>query len=188
MYRHVTRRRLLAGTAAVAVGVAGCAGDTDDQQHPERVDIDGTETCEVCGMVIAGSFGPNGQTAFDGPHPDEEATFAYYDSTRELYSDRLLQADRGTDPLVTYVTDYARTDYEIVPEDGRRYISGSVEAETLVDAGDVVYVVESGVHGAMGSELLPFSDPDAAEDFVESEGGRIIDAADVTRELIQALR
>ncbi|WP_336136684.1 nitrous oxide reductase accessory protein NosL [Natronomonas amylolytica] len=147
---------MLRDTAGLgAVALAGCLGGGEETpaETPDPIALDDGRTCDVCGMVIAEGYGPNGQVAYDGDYPPDREGPAHYDSVRELYADRFAQADRGTDALVTYVTDYSTVDYELETRDGDRYITGSVAADTFAEAAEVVFVVDSGVQGAMGADF-----------------------------------
>jgi copper chaperone NosL len=181
----LSRRRVLRGTVGLgAVALAGCLGGGEETpaEAPDPIALDDGQTCDVCGMIIAEGYGPNGQVAYDGDYPPDRDGLAHYDSVRELYADRFAQADRGTDAIVTYVTDYSTVDYEMETRDGDRYITGSVAADTFVEASAVVFVADSGVQGAMGADFLPFSQRSDAEAFVDAEGGRVVE--DVTPDLV----
>lgn len=187
---HHSRRAVLGATAAVA-GLAGCLGGAEDDpastKRPEPIALGGSKACDICGMIIAEGYGPNGQVVFDGAYPAERDGPAWYDSVRELYVDRFTRRDRGIEPLVTYVTDYAAAGYDIETRNGDRYVTGDVEAETFTVAADAVYVVDSGIKGAMGPDMLPFGQRDAAEAFVDAEGGEVIPASEVTIDLVGSL-
>lgn len=187
----LSRRRLLHGAAALgATAVAGCLGggeSTAEADPPDPIALDAGQPCDVCGMVIADGYGPNGQVAYEGDYPPDRDGPAHYDSVRELHLDRFGQADRGTDALVTYVTDYSTVDYEVETRDGTRYITGSVAPDTFVEASTAVFVVESGIRGAMGPDMLPFSERADAEAFVDDHGGRVVANDDVTPELVESL-
>lgn len=184
----LTRRAILGAAAAGVGGLAGClGGDETSPTAPDPVALDEAKTCDVCGMIIEEGYGPNGQVAYDGDYPPDRDGPAWYDSVRELYVDRFDREERGLESIVTYVTDYATVDYEIETRDGNRYVTGSVRPETFVEAADAVFVVDSGVEGAMGPDLLPFGRREAAEEFVDEEGGRVVAAEDVTFELVTSL-
>lgn len=185
----LTRRRLLCGAAlAGATGVAGClGGDESGSDAPDSVSLDDRKACDICGMIIEDGYGPNGQVAFDDEYPTDRDGPAWYDSVRELYVDRFAQESRGIEPVATYVTDYATAEYELETVDGDRYITGSIDTVTFVEASKAVFVIDSGVAGAMGAELLPFSDGDAADAFVDAENGEVIENTEITRELVESL-
>ena len=189
-HSHITRRRLLGGVVTVGIvgpGTAGCLGDDAEasvESAPGPIALDDGRECDVCGMIIEGGYGPNGQVVYDGDYPPERGGPARYDSVRELYVDAFGQMRRGIDPVATFVTDYATVEFDVETQDGERYITGSTEPETFVEAGDAVFVVDSGIRGAMGTDLLPFGRRDAAEAFVEEHGGEIVDG-DVTAELVE---
>lgn len=184
-----SRRTVLGATAAGVAGLAGCLGSGDEttEEPPDPVALDGSKACDVCGMIVADGYGPNGQTFFDGDYPPDRDGPAWYDSVRELYVDRFGQKNRGTDHVATYVTDYATFDYEVATRDGDRYVTGSVAPETFVRASEAVFVVDSGIQGGMGPDLLPFGERAAAETFVEAEGGEIVAAGAVTPDLVRSI-
>lgn len=154
-----SRRRILGATAAGVAGLAGCIGGGEESTPtapPAPVALDGSKACDGCGMVLAEGYGPNGQTFFEGDHPPERDGPAWYDSVRELYVDRFGQAERGTDAVASYVTDYASFDYEVEARNADRYVTGSVDPGTFVRVVEAIFVVDSGLQGAMGPDLLPF--------------------------------
>ncbi len=184
----LSRRRLLGGAGAVlSVTVAGCLGESEPETDVEPISLDGGRGCDVCGMVIEGGYGPNGQVHYDGDYPDDRDGPAHYDSVRELYTDRFAQRQRGNEPIATFLTDYAAVDVEIERRDGDPYVAGTVAPETFIEPDDAVFVVESGVQGAMGSELLPFSEESAAAAFVGEHGGEIVESDEVTQTLVESL-
>ena len=188
MQCRCTRRQVLVGAALAGTGsLAGCLGDDDGpEEAPDPVALDGGKQCDVCGMVIEDHFGPNGQVFYEN-YPEGRDGPAWYDSVRELFVDRFAQEERGRKSLATYVVDYARVDYEVIEQGGVAYLSTHVEADSFVDAEDVVFVVESEVEGAMGPDLVPFAKEDAATAFVDANGGRIVEYDEVTLDLLNDL-
>ena len=184
-----TRRGVLAGLAAGGIAaLAGCLGDDDESgEPPEPIGLDGNQECDVCGMLIDGNPGPNGQVFFDGDVPPERDGPAWYDSVRELYVDRFTQEGQGETPFATYVTDYSAVDWSVEETDGTKQISGHTEADGFVPDDEVTFVVESDVEGVMGSDLLPFSDETDSEAFIDEYGGRQIVSADVDQSLLDDL-
>lgn len=189
-----SRRALLSGVATAAtVGLGGLAGclDEDDAstptEPPDPVALDGEKACDVCGMVIADHGGPNGQVFYADEYPPRRDGPAWYDSVKELVTDRVAAIDEGHEPVATYVTDYAAVAYEITKAGGDRVISSHVAAASFVDWDDAVFAVETGVVGAMGPDVIPFSERPAAESFVDAEGGRVVEPDAVTIELVSSL-
>ncbi|WP_435096717.1 nitrous oxide reductase accessory protein NosL [Halorubrum sp. N11] len=179
-------------TTAVTIGIGGLAGCLGDEasaptEPPAPVALDEGKACDACGMMIADHGGPNGQVFYAGDHPPGRDGPAWYDSLSELVTDRAAAVDRGHEPVATYVTDYAAVEYEITEAGDGRVISSHVSAESFVDWDDAVYAVETGVIGAMGPDVLPFADSAAAESFVETEGGRVVEPDAVTVDLVSSL-
>jgi copper chaperone NosL len=187
------RRSVLRGVATAAtVGVGAIAGCLSDEasttmEPPEPIALANGKACDACGMVIADHGGPNGQVFYADDHPPGRDGPAWYDSLTELVTDRASAVDRGREPVATYVTDYAAVEYEITEAGDDRVISSHVAVESFVDWNDAVYVVETGVVGAMGPDVVPFTDPATAESFVETEGGRVVEPDAVTVELVSSL-
>lgn len=188
-----SRRSVLKGVGTAATigigGIAGCLGDeaSAPTEPPAPVALDEGKACDACGMIIADHGGPNGQVFYAGDNPPGRDGPAWYDSLSELVTDRAAAVDRGHEPVATYVTDYAAVEYEITEAGDDRVISSHVAAESFVDWDDAVYAVETGVIGAMGPDLIPFADRAAAESFVETEGGRVVEPDTVTVDLVSSL-
>ncbi|MFB6079784.1 MAG: nitrous oxide reductase accessory protein NosL [Haloferacaceae archaeon] len=88
--------------------------------------------------------------------------------------------DRGWTAVAIYVTDYSAVDYEVTTVEGTPYISSSTAAAAFGPATGLTYVAGSTVRGGMGKTLVPFSDPDDADSFVDDHGGRRVPFDDVT--------
>lgn len=173
-----TRRTVLAGGVALTVGsVAGCTGE----ETPSPETIPDGEPCAVCGMVVTDHPGPVGETYFDA----EEGP-RFYCSSSCTYRDRLDESDAGTDPIVTYLTDYSSVDYEVYGED-ELLVSAHLDVSALETAEELDLVVDSAVEGAMGPSLIPFSERVDANDFQEEYGGDIVGGTDVTEETMSAI-
>lgn len=171
---RLTRRRILAGTAAVtAAAVSGCLEDDDVDAGPtDPIDLAG-ETCEVCGMLIDEHHGPAGQVFFaDGRPPDRDGP-ARFDSVTELLAYVGERERKGWETLAVYVTDYSRVDYDVVEIEGRQYVSSHVAPGDFADATELSYVTGSRVEGAMGADHVPFSEPDDAVAFADEYGGDV---------------
>ncbi len=180
-----TRRDVLVATGvAGAAALAGCLGGDD---APEPVSLDDEQVCDECGMVIEHHPGPVGQAFYDEDLPEGRDGPAWFCSGTCTYTWVFDQEDRGHEPTIIYATDYSTVDWELSGEDGVTFISAHLEAENQVDVTDLTMVVGSDVHGAMGEELIGFSDRDDAESFADEHGGELVTHDQVTRELIDSL-
>ncbi|MFP9190234.1 nitrous oxide reductase accessory protein NosL [Natronosalvus vescus] len=166
-----SRRRFLACTAiATTAGLAGCLGNDDDDAPPaEPIALTGGRECAVCGMVIEDHYGPAGQVFYD----DDDDDPVTYDSLTELLVHHDEQRQRGTDARGVFVTDYSSVDYDLEEQGGSPYISTHAEQEAFADATELLYLVDSAIHGAMGPDHVPFSSREDAEALREDVGGEI---------------
>ncbi|MFC7028291.1 nitrous oxide reductase accessory protein NosL [Halomicroarcula sp. GCM10025324] len=179
----VSRRQvLMAGAGLIAFG--GCLGDGD---RPAPIALDGGQSCDQCGMIIDQHPGPAGQTYYRENSPPGHDPPARFCSTICTYRHRFAASDRGWRVQVTYLTDYALVDYEVRSEGGSQFISAHLGGEVFAPADQLEVVVGSDVVGAMGPALVPFSDTDAADDFVATHGGERIAAESISRELLESL-
>ena len=169
---HLTRRRFVAGSGAMIV-TAGCIGGDEEAPAVEPIDLGDGQTCDVCGMVIAEHYGPNALVFYADDRPEDRDGPAWFDSVRERLDFDEDQGARGWEALGYFVTDYSAVEYELIDENGDRFISSHVEAGDFVDAEDAVFVVDSPVQGAMGPDYFPFSARDDAEHFAAEEGGTV---------------
>ncbi|MFP9060817.1 nitrous oxide reductase accessory protein NosL [Natrialbaceae archaeon A-chndr2] len=181
-----TRRQLLVATGAGTVGVlAGCLGG-DDGELPAASAIEADDSCEQCGMVLTEHPGPVGQAFYDD-HPDLEGDRATFCSGTCTYGWTLDEAEEGYDPLVTYLTDYSSVDWETLDEGGEAFISAHFDAEDQADVTALSLVAGSDLHGAMGQEIIGFSEAGDAQTFLDTYGGQRLEHEDVTRELVDSL-
>lgn len=185
-----TRRGLLGAIGAGAlVGITGCLGGnkTADEPVPEPIDLSGGKQDDSGGMVIGEHFGPNGQVFYRDHSPDGHDNPAWFHTlSMGLFPYYFDHERRGWRATVIYVTDYSAVEYELTEEDGETYISAHTDADTFGDASEMTYVVESGIHGGMGKELLPFSSADDADTFASTHGGSTMGFDEVTREWLTA--
>ncbi|AZH25655.1 nitrous oxide reductase accessory protein NosL [Haloplanus aerogenes] len=178
----LSRRRFVLGAAsAAAIGLAGCTGSTD---RPEPIALTGDKSCDQCGMIIDQHPGPSGQTYYRDNSPEDHDPPAWFCSTVCTYRHRFETSNRGWQPQVTYLTDYAIVDYSVDREGGTQVLSAHLAAENFAATDGLEVVIGSEVEGAMGPAIVPFSDTDAAEEFASTYGGEIVAAENISRELV----
>ncbi|MFB6352582.1 MAG: nitrous oxide reductase accessory protein NosL [Halobacteriales archaeon] len=172
---------MLGGLAAAGVAsLAGClGGPTGDEPVPDPVALDGGKQCDVCGMVIADHPGPNGQIFYRDHAPEGHDNPAWFDSVKEQFAYHFEKQRFDWEALVVYATDYSAVDYRLFTERDTTYISCHVEPGSFADAADLVYVVGSEVHGAMGPDLIPFGDRADATAFSGDHGGEVLAYDDI---------
>lgn len=182
--RPTRRHFLVTMVAATLGGLSGCLRGED---RPAAIALDGEKYCDQCGMLIEAQPGPVGQTFFEEFSPAQRDGPAWFCSGVCTYNYTFERRDEGRAVVVIYLTDYARVDWQTSSEDGQTYLSAHLEAEWFTDADDLVLVVGSELVGAMGPDLVGFSDRDAAASFAGDYGGELYDHDDVTPELVGSL-
>jgi len=189
----VSRRTVLAGVAALGTAsLAGCSalsgdGGASGGDVPAPITLTQEHSCDVCGMVIPNHPGPSTEIFYPGREPAGHANPARFDSTWEAYQFHFERRDEGWEAAAFYVTDYSAVDYRTFTEGGDTLISTHPEAEAFVSAETVTYVVASEVKGAMGRDLIGFSDRTDAESFRDEHGGQLMRHGDVTPATIASL-
>ncbi len=174
-HRHATpcpvsRRTLLKSLGIIGLtAVAGCLGDDEDIDY-EPISLTDGQTCAVCGMEIAGHFGPAVQAYYDGE--DEPVGF---DSLFEFIEYDAQQLATGGERSAAFATDYSRVTYEVTDVDGELYISTHAEVSDFTELELLEFVIDTPVKGAMGYDAIPFGDKEDAQSFAFDHDGSTVD-------------
>ena len=183
--RSTGRRRLLVGVGAgLSLAAAGCLGDEGASITP--ISLDGERACDQCGMIIEDHPGPVGQIHFEDDEP-EGGRPGQFCSSVCMYTYRFDAEDAGRTVLAAFLTDYSLVDQEVFREGSDTMFSSHVGSEAFSRTTDLTVVARSEVVGAMGPELIPFSDDDDVDAFVDEYGGEPMPAEDVERSPLEAL-
>jgi len=137
-------------------------------------------------MIIEDHPGPVGQVHFEDDEPEGGRPGQFCSSTC-TYTYRFDAEDAGRTPLATFLTDYSRVDQEVFEEGSDVMFSSHVEREAFSRTTELTVVARSEVVGAMGPELIPFSEDGDVDAFVEEYGGEPMAATDVERSTLEAL-
>ena len=181
----VSRRRLLVGAGGgLSIAVAGCLGDESESITP--ISLDGERACDQCGMIVSDHPGPVGQIHFEDDEPEGGRPGQFCSSTC-TYTYRFDAEDAGRTPLATFLTDYSLVDQEVFTEGSDTMFSSHVEAEAFSKTTILTVVAGSEIVGAMGPELIPFSEEEDVEAFIDEYGGESMAAEDVDRATLEAL-
>jgi nitrous oxide reductase accessory protein NosL len=180
---------VLTGGAAVAVSLSGCLGSDGDDggDVPEPISLTQDDQCEVCGMIIPNHPGPTAEIFYADQTPSGHANPAWFDSTWEAFQYDFERENEGWERQAFYVTDYSSVEYELTTDAGDTLISTHVGADDFVDAAGVTFVAGSEVKGAMGRDLIGFSEQADAEEFQSEYGGTVVAFEDVTESTIAEL-
>lgn len=180
------RQTLLAGAGVVLAAAAGCLGG-DGADAPAPVTLPDGATCDVCGMVIGQQPGPTAEIFYADHGPEGHDDPARFDSTWEAYQYDFEREERGWERTAFYVTDYSSVEYAVTAEGGDRSVSTHPQQAAFAPAEDVTYVVGSEVEGAMGQDLIAFTDEGDAESFRSQYGGELATHDEVTPAVIAGL-
>ncbi|WP_235853616.1 nitrous oxide reductase accessory protein NosL [Halosimplex salinum] len=169
----------------VLASLAGCGSESIDR--PASVTLTTDDRCDVCGMVIPNHPGPSAEIFYADNRPSDHDNPARFDSTWEAFQYNFDRLDRDWTVEAFYVTDYSAVEYSVSESEGDLLLSTHPEAEAFVDAETVTFVVGSDVKGAMGRDLVAFSEAADAESFQAEYGGSLAEFGDVSRETIAQL-
>jgi nitrous oxide reductase accessory protein NosL len=178
------RRAILGATAAVAASLAGCGGS---EGVPEPIAIGEDDRCDVCGMVIRNHPGPIAQIFYAENEPEDHGNPARFCSAWEAFQYDFDRRNEGWSRRAFYTTDYSDVDYEIATDGGERFISAHPSAEAFAAGESVTFDAGSSVLGAMGADLIGFTDETDARAFADEHGGEVVAFADVTPSIVSEL-
>ncbi|WP_256402490.1 nitrous oxide reductase accessory protein NosL [Halorubrum salinum] len=184
----VSRRRALAGVGGgLATAAAGClGGSSGTSESIAPVSIADDQACDQCGMIIADHPGTVGQVHFEDDEP-EGGRPAQFCSGTCTYSYRFDAEDDGRTPLATFLTDYSTVEYEVYDEGSDTLLSSHTGEDAFAQSTALTVVARSEIVGAMGPDLVPFSEETDVESFVAEYGGESMAAAEVDRATLDAL-
>lgn len=153
---------LLVMLMVVALGLTACSRDTADIVAPPPSSDTGDASGYYCGMLLAEHSGPKGQI-----HLSSRQEPVWFSSVHDTIVFTRLP-EEPSDITAIYVHDMGLTDNWDNPPN------------VWVDAKDAVFVINSDRLGGMGTpEAVPFSDPEAAQAFIEKHGGQVMALDDI---------
>lgn len=151
---------------AAVLLLAGCGEDERSAAPPPPAALTRAAVGHYCGMVVAEHPGPKAQIFVAGtPEP------YWFTSVRDAVAFTLLP-EEPKDISAFYVTDMSRAEQWDNPQ-------------AWTAATDAVFVIGSARRGGMGQmEAVPFADRDAAAQFVDRHGGRVVALAEIPEEYV----
>ena len=153
--------------AMLGAALSGC-GEKKEAAAPPPQDVSADSVAYFCNMLVDEHPGPKGQVFVT----DREEPY-WFASARDAIAFTMLPGEPKNIAAI-YVTDVGRAKNWDHPEPG-----------TWVDARKAFFVIESRKTGGMGAaEAVPFSEEQAARDFVAEYGGRIVRFADMPQDYI----
>jgi len=157
----MTLRIICAFIAAVLL--VGCNRDEGDGVIPPPVALNSDAMGVFCGMNVLEHPGPKGQIITKG-----RIDPFWFTSVRDTVAFTLMP-DQPRDIRAIYVSDMARAPSWEEPG-----------ATNWIDARKAFFVIESRKQGGMGAaEAVPFGNRAAADDFVATNGGKVVAFAEI---------
>jgi len=130
----------------------------------EAVEPGADTACVLDGMLLKEFAGSKAQIHYAEGKPD------FYCDLMELFS-ALLAPEQKRRPVASFVQDMGKADWEH-------------PVGNWIDAKGAFYVAGSKKRGSMGPTLGAFSTKEAAEQFAQKEGGKVLRFADVTLDMV----
>ena len=148
------------GTLTGLAGLTGCSQEGGSAQSLLPVEIDGTTSCELDGMLLADYPGPKAQVRFA---TQEKPSF--FCDTVELFS-TLLAGEQVRAVQAVYVQDMGKADW-------------NAPQGHWIDGKTALYVVGSKRHGSMGPTIGSFAQEADAQKFAAEYGGKVLRFAEI---------
>ncbi|MGI9370472.1 MAG: nitrous oxide reductase accessory protein NosL [Ruegeria sp.] len=146
----------------VLVALAACK-EEKAAAPPDPVDLTETALSYFCQMNIAEHGGPKGQI-----HLESHPAPLFFAQVRDLVA-YLKSPERDAEITAIYVSDMGAA-----PSWRQPGISNWIQAD------GAIFVVGADVAGGMGArEVVPFADPDAANQFIAKYGGSALPLSDI---------
>jgi len=149
--------------ASLAVVVLAACQEEEAKAPPPPTDLSEVALSYFCQMNVSEHGGPKGQIHLEG-HPQP----LFFAQVRDLVA-YLKSSEREAMITAIYVSDMGAA-----PTWAEPGISNWIPAE------DAFFVVGADVAGGMGApEIVPFSDPESAQDFIAQYGGEAVRLPDI---------
>ncbi|MCF6343631.1 MAG: nitrous oxide reductase accessory protein NosL [Devosiaceae bacterium] len=148
--------------------LGACGQNNANLEKPEPAILSDDAMGHYDKMIVVGHIGPRAQVFLAGD--DVPLWFTQVrDGLAYLKSD-----EKTAEILAIYVNDV-----------GAAPSWSDMGVGNWIDAKSAFYVFESDAVGGMRSpELVPFSDKEKAQEFIDTRGGRIINFTDITAEMV----
>ena len=151
----------------ILLALTACNESPSDLQLAQHaMNVERSDECHLCGMIITGFPGPKGQLYERGIEQNMK-----FCSTRDMFA-YLLDPEHSHAIQTIYVHDMAVALWD-TPSD-----------EFYIDARTAWYVIGHERRGAMGPTLASFSDKTIAETFIKEYGGQLYNFESITQSLL----
>jgi len=150
--------------------LSGCGeADKTTAMVQQVVEIESSDECHLCGMIITNYPGPKGQLYSRGIKGNMK-----FCSTRDMFA-FVVDPENQHNIQQAFVHDMAVTPW------------GHPEEDTYIDAKKAFYVIGHGKKGAMGPTLASFAKKADADAFAASQGGRVLTFEEITLDVLVSM-
>ncbi len=156
--------------AVVAMGLALAACNQDKTASlPQALEPGPDAVGTICRMALSEHGGPKGQVFVT-----KDGKPLWFSSIRDTFTWLLIEEGAAQGYAAIWVNDMGKSKQWERPDAG-----------AWVEARQAVFVIGSAKGTQMGgSELVPFSDRKAAQDFAGAHGGTVLAFSQITREVL----
>jgi copper chaperone NosL len=159
---HPDRRKLLMALGALLA--AACTESGPQTPAVAPLEIDGSTTCALDGMLLADYPGPKAQIHYEGvARPD------FFCDTVEMFA-IYLKPEKVRKVTGLFVQDMGRADWQ-------------APVGAWIDARQAFFVTGSSRHGSMGPTFASFAQLTDAQTFARQYGGEIRKFSEITPEM-----
>lgn len=152
----------------LAAGLSACSNDAETEVNLDPVAFHSGDECHVCGMIISEWPGPKGEVL-----EAKSGQIHKFCSTTDMFS-WVLQPENQRLKTAIYVHDMSQSHWD-KPDD-----------EHLIDARTAYYVTGSKKMG-MGPTLATFASQQAAQEFAQKEGGKVLAFAEINESVLREI-
>lgn len=161
------RAKILRAAAIASLAILPACDDGEEIAAPKPQELTREAIGYYCNMIVADHPGPKAQLFLEG-----ESEPLWFSSVRDAVAFTMLPGEPKAITAV-YVNDMSRADWAR-PQEG-----------TWIPADRAHFVIGSSKRGGMGAlETVPFSNSEAASEFVHTYGGDVVSFSAIPRDYV----
>lgn len=152
--------------------IGGCSeAEQERQTLQQAVNIETSDECHLCGMIISQYPGPKGELYRQEVTQENSNKVKKFCSTRDLFS-FYLDPENTRNMTKMFVHDMSKSPWT------------KADDQYFIDATKAWYVSGSTKSGAMGMTLASFSSQQQAQQFSVEFGGEVLSFSQITLQIV----